>query len=154
MSVSEAASLGVAKAWLRERLTEGAHCPCCTQRAQVYRRSINSGMARSLITMWRVGGKDWQHVPTTVGGQSREEGKLRYWQLVEEATEERPDGGRAGFWRVTEVGRQFALGSIALPRWALIYDGRLLALDGRERRDIHAALGSKFSLEALLGGEG
>lgn len=145
--------LGEARAWLRGLLDEGAKCPCCTQRAQTYRRSINSGMARSLVAMFVAGGMDWQHVPTTIPARSREEGKLRYWALVEESTEEREDGGRAGWWRITPWGNAFIHHGLQVPKYAHVYDGRCLRLDG-PLVAIGDCLGSKFNLRDLLeGGE-
>ena len=138
--------------WLREHLDEGAICPCCTQRAQVYRRKINSGMAVSLIRMYQTAGTDWQHIPTTIGARSREEGKLRYWGLVEEADAERDDGGRAGWWRVTPRGADFVLGNLAVAKYARVYDGRCLGLVG-DPVTIYDALGDKFDYAELMRGE-
>lgn len=143
-------TLGEARQWLRERLVEGASCPCCTQLARLYRRPINSGMARSLIKMWRVGGLDWQHIPTSVGARSREEGKLRYWGLIEEEIEiRRDDGGRAGWWRVTNHGYDWIHGLTFVQKYAWIYDGGLRRLDG-PLINIQQALGSKFDLRDLM----
>lgn len=143
-------TLGRAQAWLRERVAKaGALCPCCGQRAQVYRRALNSGMARSLVLMYRAAGTDWQHVPTTTLGGSREEGKLRYWGLVQEA-DERHGGQRVGWWRVTEDGARFVKGETRVPRWALVYNGRCLGHDGSQTTSIREALGDHFSYDALM----
>lgn len=151
MTLPDDVPLGEAKQWLRDRVDDGAPCPCCGQLAKVYRRRVNSGMARSLITMWRKAGLEWVHLPTEIGARSREEGKLAYWGLAEEATEKREDGGRAGWWRVTERGRQFVLGLTTIPRYALIYDGRRLRFDG-EPVTIRDALGAKFDYDQLMAG--
>jgi len=118
--------------------------------AKVYKRKVNSGMAVSLIKMYRAGGTNFQHIPTTVGGRSREEAKLRYWGLVEEELERRPDGGRAGWWRVTHTGRLWVLNRSTIPKYAYIYDARLLDMDG-EPTSIRSALGEKFDYEELMG---
>jgi hypothetical protein len=140
-----------ARDWLRQRLDEGAKCPCCTQMARIYRRRVNAGMAHSLILMYRKAGKDWIHLPTEIPARSREEGKLAYWGLAEEATERRDDGGRAGWWRVTERGEQFVLNKITISRWACIYDGRFLRYEG-ELVSIKDALGAKFDYQLLMAG--
>lgn len=136
---------------LRKLVWDGQKCPCCTQLAKVYKRKLNSGMARSLIVMYRAARLDWQHVPTTVGRKSAEEGKLAHWGLVEEEKERRSDGGRAGFWRVTLTGEQFVLGHHAVPKYAHIYDGRCLKLS-EGPVTIRAALGSKFNYDELMQG--
>jgi hypothetical protein len=144
-------TLGEARAWLLDRVEAGACCPVCTQLAKVYdNRQINAGMAVSLIKMYRVGGTDWVHVPTMVGARSREEGKLAYWDLVEEATEKRPDGGRAGWWRITPRGERFTLNELRVPKYARVYDNRVLGFRG-EPISIVDALKNKFDYNELMG---
>lgn len=136
-------TLGEAQQVLRGLVAEGHKCPCCTQFARIYKRKLNSGMAVSLIKMCKAAGKHWQHIPTTIGGRSREEGKLRYWGLVEEAE----TGG--GYWRVTDRGWNFVTRGEKVPMYAKIYDGRCLSLMG-ELIDIHEALGEHFDLDELM----
>ena len=149
-------TLAAARAWLRKAARErgGTRCPCCGQHAQVYRRSINAGMARSLIAMHRLAPDGaWVHVPTQIGARSREEGKLAYWGLVEEEVAVRPDGGRSGWWRVTARGRQFAGGRLKVAKWAYVYNGMVLEYDSSVMIDIKGALGRKFDYDALMRGE-
>lgn len=145
-------TLGVARAWLRAQVDNGgASCPCCTQFAKVYKRKINAGMARSLISLHRLSASsEWIHVPTALSARSREEGKLRYWGLLEEEKERREDGGRAGYWRVTDKGHQFALNRITVPKYAKVYDDRFRGLEG-DPRSIIDALGDKFDYNELMG---
>lgn len=138
------------KNWTRSHADEGTTCPVCEQHVKVYKRKINSGMARSLIRMYNAAGTDWVHVPTTIGSRSREEGKLRYWGLVEEELERRPDGGRSGYWRVTPVGELFVLGKMTVYSHARVYNGRCLGLSG-DQVSIIDALGEKFSYDELMG---
>lgn len=151
MFPSEDGTLREAKDWLRDKLSEGASCPCCTQLAKVYQRSLNSGMAHSLIAVWQVGGMDWVHLPTQIPARSREEGKLKYWGLLEEDSEKREDGGRAGWWRVTPRGLAFILQEIQVPKYARVYDGRCLGFVG-DSIWISDALGTKFSYADLMAG--
>src|SRR4051812_42949405 len=103
------ATIQIGRDWLRSQLEKGASCPLCGQHAKLYRRKVNAGMAASLVKMYRINKTDWVHVPTSIGAKSREEGKLRYWNLVEEQSGKGLHGGRAGYWRVTEFGEQFLL---------------------------------------------
>lgn len=121
-------SLSEAREYVREHRDEGVKCPCCGQLAKIYRRNINAGMAKSLIVMYRNPG--WIHVPTIVGSRSREEGKLAYWDLAQEETTVREDGGRAGYWRITTLGVQYACNEIGLPKYAMVYNGKVLELTG------------------------
>lgn len=155
MTLSDSTPLGEAKEWLRERVDEGERCPLCTQFSKVYRRSIHGTMARTLVLAYREHELDWFHLATLTKttGRGGEEGKLRYWGLLEEESARREDGGRSGWWRVTERGREFVLGNVVVPKYALVYDGRLMSLDGDEMIDIRAALGKRFDYSELMWGE-
>ena len=157
-------SLKDARDWLRERVDDGAKCPCCTQLAKVYWRPINTGQAQSAIRLyvWQVSHPgQFAHLPTVLGRRSAEEAKLRYWGLVEEEIALRPDGGRSGYWRLTEQGAAWVRGQIRLPRYVRIYDGRALgppqsrSKSGKLMPDvmIKDALGDKFDYDALMRGE-
>lgn len=150
-NIPPTATLAQLKAWLRTKVDKGGTCPVCEQHVQVYRRKLNSGMARSLIQMYRAGGRDYIHLPTTIGARSREEGKLRYWGLVEEAPVEREDGGRAGYWRVSAVGELFVLGQTKVYSHARVYNGKCLGLVG-DMISIQDALGSRFDYRELMEG--
>ena len=153
VNFSPQASLAQVKNWLRTHAEKGVDCPACEQRVQVYKRKINSGMARSLIEMYRVGGLDWIHVPTQIGARSREEGKLAYWNLVEEERAVRPDGGRTGYWRLTRIGELFVTNRCTVPKYARVYNGRVLSLIPTEQVTITDALGTKFSYSDLMAGQ-
>lgn len=147
--------LGEARRWLRVQARgKGAKCPCCAQVARVYPRTLNSGMASSLIRMYRIGGLEWVHLPTQLPARSREEGKLAYWGLIEEATEERrPDGGRAGWWRVTERGERFIRCELEVWQRLGIYDDQVVGPDKTSdpHWTIRKALGKRFDYDELMG---
>jgi hypothetical protein len=154
MSEFDGMSLVEAKEWLRARAERGARCPCCTQNAKIYKRPINSGIARALITMYRTSGTDWLYKPSVLKGQgaaARDESIARYWGLIEEELTVRPDGGRSGWWRVTPKGEDWILERLLIQRRAWIYDGRLLKFDG-PMVGIRTALGTKFNLNDLMDG--
>ncbi len=136
---------------VRDRRDKGTVCPGCGQFAKVYRRKLNSGMARSLIAMYRAAGTTWTNVTEVTDRRSREEGKLAYWGLVEEAPDGREDGGRAGLWRVTRKGELFVLNLTTVPSYAEVYNGHCLRIFGDETT-ISRALGSKFNYSDLMAG--
>lgn len=137
--------------YVRDRRDKGVVCPGCGQLAKIYRRKVNSGMARSLIAMYRAGGTTWVDVTEVTDRRSREEGKLAYWGLVEEFPEGREDGGRAGMWRVTNLGRSFVLGHTTVPQTAEVYNGMCLRTYGPDT-SIVTALGTKFNYSELMAG--
>lgn len=143
-------SIQAGKQWLLKQLEDGAPCPLCGQHAKMYKRKINSGMAKSLIHMYRIAGTGWVHV-SAIGAHSREEGKLAYWGLLEEQKASGTHGGRAGYWRVTDKGEAFLLGKISVPKYAKVYDGRVFGFEG-DRVVIEDALGTKFNYNDLMTG--
>lgn len=149
MTLGSETTLEEVRNWLAERVNEGALCPCCGQNVKVYRRKLNSGMVRSLIEMYRVGGTSFIHIPSKISARSREEGKLAYWGLAEEDRITRSDGGRAGYWRVTEKGELFLAEATTVPKYAIVFNGECLALDGEEIF-VRDAL-DKFDLAELMG---
>jgi len=142
-------TLAEARAWLRERVDGGAHCPCCTQFAKVYRRRIHAAMARDLIIAYRRAGVDWFHVRAVLGHDGGDFAKLAYWGLIREHPGERDDGSdRAGWWKITEAGVGFIHGA-TVPKHARIYDGRCLGLLG-DPVTVQDCLGKRFNYAELM----
>jgi hypothetical protein len=140
--------LGVVTRWLKAQLDDGVTCPCCGQLAKVYKRQINGQMARVLIMMHKASPDGGEvHLPTLYRGADT--AKLAYWELIKEREEPRPDGGRAGWWCVTDKGRAFINGRIAVPQYARVYNGQLLNLTGPPV-DIRTALGKNFDYSELM----
>jgi hypothetical protein len=140
-----------ARDWLRARVYEGERCPCCTQFAKIYRRKINSGMARALIRQWQVCGQDYVRT-TSLCPWTHEAGQLVWWGLIEDEGGRREDGGRSGWWRITDAGKRFVLHQDRVAKYAHIYDGRVLRLDPSETVSIVECLGAKFDYRELMEG--
>lgn len=164
-----------AKAYLRDRWLKGAACPCCTQRVQVYRRTITVGMALALLAFLRADARRRQTEPDFDGFLHAEETfkntvllprsargdftKLRYWGLIEGAEGEREDGSRRnGHWRLTERGRAFARREIAVPKYVYLYNDaqytpEAIGADPDQGEvTIHDALGRRFSYDEVVRG--
>lgn len=155
LSVYPGITLAQVKAWLRERLNDpegaGARCPACTQVAKVYRRPLHASMAAQLLRFYRYVGTDWGRRPQLFSGRAEGDfAKLRYWDLIEEAAEERLDGGRAGWWRITPRGEAFTLGVARVHRYAIVYDARKLRLEG-PMVNVVDCLGKRFHYNDLMG---
>lgn len=151
-------ALGDARAGLRElAMNGGAKCPCCRQLAKVYRRNLTSVAARAVGALYRDHGRDFGHMPSVARRHLRDVahqgGYLvlgAHWGLIEEERELRPDGGRTGWWRITDLGEAWVRGHAAVPKYAHVYDGRCLKVDG-DPVTIEDALGEKFSYAELMG---
>jgi len=140
-------TLEEAREFLRQKRHDGATCPCCKQHVQVYRRTINAGMAVALILISRTPpmDNDWVDIRTVKGLRGGDYAKLRYWRLLEQ-NEESP-----GLWRLTQRGLQFVNDRERVTRYAHVYNGRLLKVSG-EAISIRQALGNKFDYQKLMAG--
>lgn len=156
MTLADAMPLGEARDWLRQRVGHGAHCPCCTQWAQVYRWSLYATAAYALIIFYRLGGT----TDFVYSGRLKDRGhrghgdasRLTHWRLVVRDEEPREDGGKAGYWKVTALGEAFVLNRKTIPKYAYIYDGRCLRFDGPPVT-IRDALGKRFNYDELMQGD-
>lgn len=145
-------SLGDAKAWLRARLDDGAECPCCGQRAQMYRRAPSSAACHVLIRAARAYGTRPFHLPSNddwsrAGGEFA---RLRYWRLVEEDRTQHDDY-HAGWWRITALGIDFVGGAYRVPKYARVYNGEVYGYEGKDV-DIRSCLGRRYNYEVLMRG--
>ena len=159
---SSNASLKEAKDYLRENWDKGgAICPCCTQVVKLYHRPISSSMAHALILIYKYldnhPDMEWVHMNNYLNTldlplpvKSGDNAKLRYWGLIEEKKEMREDTSkRAGYWKLTELGRQFVEGKTGVQQYAKIFGSKCYGLAG-EHIGIEDALGKKFNYKELM----
>lgn len=128
-------TLAQARKWLGDRLDKGETCPCCDQFAKIYKRAITKNMANILTvlpTRDAEGEPVWFKGSEAVKDNSGDLAKLRYWGLIEEEKERRPDGGRSGWWRVTPLGRKFLMGKVTVSKYAVLYNGKLIDFEGAQ----------------------
>jgi len=156
-------SLAVAKATVNHGKNdrEGITCPCCGQLCKVYRRRLNSAMARFLIWLARysmdqgydpnVGGP-WVRMDRFPIIQRRPGGgdfaKLRYWGMIEEMDNSDTSKRSSGVWRITPNGMSFARGNMPAPEAVLVYNNECEGLTGAFI-SIRIALGTKFNYDSL-----
>ena len=155
MTLTTSDTIQAAKQWLHARLDKGAECPVCTQHVQVYRWSLYSTAGHALILFYRLGGTtEFVHSSSLKALGHKGQGdasRLRNWGLLEEEKVRRPDGGRSGYWRVTALGEQFVKGVARVPKYAYVYNNRVLKLDG-PNVSIKDVLGKKFDYAELMAG--
>jgi hypothetical protein len=143
----------------RQRLFEGksAHCPCCGRKGKVYKRKLNSGMARMLIRFYEVHFRlgpdhEWVHVHDLFGGfgqKHRDWPVLRLWGVVEHKDKRDDKTNASGFWKLTDLGRAFVRGESSVPKHVYMYNRqRVDASD--ELITIHEALGDAFDYAELM----
>lgn len=150
---NENMTLTEARDILRKLSIDGHACPVCTQFTKVYKRKIHSRMARDLIKFYRAHQLAYGHTTETLGATAPDFTKLVYWGLIEQQPGEREDGSsRTGWWRITSAGIDWLFGRTTVPKYAKVFDGRLLGLDAGEYVSISDALGSKFNYIELMVG--
>lgn len=155
MPLAPTVTIKQAKEWLRKRLHDGADCPVCNQRVQMYKRKLNSGMAHALFQIHNHAGMQWtrvQDMPDAPKGGDY--AKLRFWGLLESSGDRAGDGNSAGLWRVTTKGRNFLYGKTKVPAYIGTYNNQSFPLPDRDIPEItiREALGKRFNYDELLGG--
>jgi tRNA(His) 5'-end guanylyltransferase len=141
-----------AKIYLRENFDKGVNCPCCGQFVKLYKRKLNSVMARCLIKMTSLQ-NGYNHVREIVKGISdtgtNDFSKLKYWGLIEEMNNDDLDKKTSGYWRLTKQGLLFAKNQINVPKYAEIYNTKLIGFSA-EQTNIIDSLGTKFNYNELM----
>lgn len=133
---------------------KGCRCPVCNQFVKVYSRTINSTMARQLVHAYNGFGVDkFFHVSNMVlgGASSGDFPKLLYWGLIKEQHHVVGDDNKrtSGVWAVTQKGADFVNAKLTVPKYAVLYDAKLLELNG-PAIGIRDALGNKFDYKVLM----
>lgn len=152
-------SLGTARKWLRGAYEEGAICPCCRQVVKLYKRKLNSNMGAAMIALYIADEHDaggWIHLKNYLLQRKRyfsDAPALRHWGLIEEKPEELEDGNpRAGFYRITKLGRSFVRGEVSVIKHTYQYNKTILTRDLPDRTEttIQESLGDKFNYKELM----
>lgn len=134
------------------KTADGCECPACDHKVKEYQRTIHYTMARELIRCYHAAPVEWFHMPTIVGHNGGDITKTRHWGLIEaDTTIRREDGGRAGYWRLTEKGRAFVEGRLRVPKYAPTYKHELIGSLYGEPVDIRDCLADKFHYDELMG---
>ena len=144
---------------LRQMAEEGAKkCKCCGGNIRVYKRKLNSGMARVLC--WFVANRmgDWPHInkiPAEID-RGHEIGRLSYWGLVERQENFDTSKRSSGVWRATSEGVSFVLHNTEVPSHAFcsVPGHNILGFED-EMVTVHDILRQRFDYKELMrGGDG
>ena len=143
---------------LRERSGEGSTCECCGSFMKLYKRPLGS-YARILIWMAR-NTKPGEFIRIADAAVPRwwdgggDYGKLRHWGLIEaDTTTPDPSKKTTGYWRLTEAGRDFAMGRSLQPSHCYVdHPGQKLRGFETTERTIVDALGDHFNYNELMRG--
>lgn len=149
-----------AKNYLKNNWEHGTHCPVCTQYVKKYKRALTSSMAYALILINKNYEKnpssEWLHVenyfktldiPPAIRGDFS---KLKYWGLLEYKAEKREDSSyRNGFYRITQLGRDFVRGLVNVASHIYLYNNKFYGFC-EDEISIKEALKNRFNYEELV----
>lgn len=161
------ATLTHARKWLFDTVEDGAKCPCCQQLAKLYKRNLNSGMARSLVWLVRQSNANkvnglspagWVYLGKEAPAwllRTKELATTRHWGLVELKPRDPEDTARrtSGIWRPTEKGVDFVHCRLRVPKRVHLYDNIQCGWS-EEHVSVVEALGTKFDYASLMAGRG
>lgn len=156
----EDATLAEARSWLREQVNKGATCPCCKRFAKVYKRVLPPASGEVLIALYQAGALDGVYrflpelIAESVSSRTAQQGGYgtlsHHWDLIRAQPGDRDDGStRTGWWTVTEKGVAFVEGRETVPKYAILYGGRCLDLEGPQFT-IAQCLGEHFDYGELM----
>jgi hypothetical protein len=158
-------SLAAAIQWVLQNRDEGVVCPCCGQRAQTYRRTITSQMARGLIALGRRKGiGEFEKLEALAGSNGElvrlwrgDFAKLRFWGLiqgVELTAEEQEAMGKkdSNVWAITAQGVEFAMDRLKVSKVVMTFNNQVLGFDG-PTISIHDTLGKHFNYNEVMSGK-
>ena len=138
---------------LQER-AKGITCPCCGQLAKMYVRKLNSGMAATLIRMYRFNRLNYSHVKSFLLDHKLKNNHdwtlLKHWGFIEEFPDnDDPAKKSSGVWRITPTGEMFINREIPAPSHIKLYNNELIGFTGSQTT-IVAALGRHFNYQELM----
>lgn len=152
-------SIEEGKQFLRDSWEEGADCPCCGQRVQLYRHKLNGSMAKSLIELFLLHLKSddtYHHISKFEawrdgygGGQFA---KVKYWGFAVDKTNSDDSKRTSGMWAITPKGKEFVRNQLSVPSHVLIFNKKSYGFDG-EQVTIKDILDTKFNYMELMGEE-
>ncbi len=152
---------------LNERTSaKGTWCPCCDKFVKVYRRKLNSGIARGIIGLalahrdtkiW-----DFVHIDEILKAMTVRKWKhplspitqipiARMWGMVECRGTDDPTKVSSGYWKLTDTGNDFVYSRTTTSKYIHVFNNALLDLDG-EQVSLHDCLGDHFNYQELMDG--
>lgn len=147
-----------AKALSEQRPGHAVACALCGAEHRIYRRKLNTGMAETLVKMYRLGGgaaAGWVNVVQLFPNTSQRGGEwaqVRHWGLALPRDVRNVGQNSPGDWRLSPLGVAFVENRMQVPMYIETRGGELLG-KSVETVSIMGALGTKFDYAALLRGE-
>lgn len=158
MPLIENMSLEEIRVWLEARVDAGVVCPACKVKSRRYTRHMSDRYVKALTMMESLGRtrgdeNGWFKVGEKALGKDicadlyhLNHAKLAYWGLVEKMTKGHNHQTYSGYWRVTDLGRDFLAGQVKVCTFVKEYRGKAVGFS-EEKIDVATANGVAFSFE-------
>lgn len=144
-------TLSELKSFLKENWEKGVCCPGCKQFVKLYKRKLNSGMAYTLLLLYKQP-REWIPVKDFLRVNKHHNGHdwtlLNHWKLLEErvTNNNEPNSGR---WKITPAGVMFVENKLTVPKHIYFYNSKAWK-ESKEQTNIIEALGEKFNYKELM----
>lgn len=129
-SKSKDLTLTEAKELLQSQISNGAICPCCGRYTKIYRRKINSGMAKFLKALYnlnQINQKSYSAsyvLKTMVSpANSLDYGVLVHFGLIKKVC--------ANQYEITQLGKEFVEGKSPAPKYVYVQNNVLVDKSGK-----------------------
>ena len=129
-SKSRDLTLTEAKELLQSQISKGAICPCCGRYTKIYRRNINSGMAKFLKALYNL--NQINEMPYSANdvlksmvspARSLDYGVLVHFGVIKKVS--------TNNYQITEIGKQFVEGKISVPKFVYLQNNVLVDKTGK-----------------------
>lgn len=141
------------KDWLMQRKGQQGNCPCCGRYAKIYKRRLNSTMAKQLIRFYHLGAaNEFVHTSKVVAGTGVGDfSKMRIWGLLKPAKIKPKNGSNtSGKWKLTADGVAFVENRRPVRQYAHIYLDELIEFSGDAVSIIDCLKSKGFNYHELM----
>ena len=131
---------------------KSVRCPCCQHDHKIYKKSISSRLAQTMIDMYNDNQQGWVHVPQTRTTECQNYADLKFWGFIIMATpnDKHSIGGRTtGYWRLTDAGVDFMQGNSTAAKYAHIYNNQNYGFSG-SYVTFKSCLSTSFNFHAFI----
>lgn len=153
--VEDSTAFGVVRAAFRSAIDTRTclECPLCMQTTKLYRRSIHKEMVKALVKLYHASltnNDGWVNVKEFYGpGLSGDYAKLKFWGLIEPHDVRTAILNASGHWRITKAGKDFVIGKLSVPKYALVFNNTFYGHDG-SLVTIQQCFGKKFDYRSQV----
>ena len=139
-----------ARQYVKDNREDGCTCPCCGQKAKVWKKTIISTSAADLIRLVNMyQGTALHYDQFATVKKDRNFSQLVLRGLIKAEDNDDSSKRSSGMWHPTERGIRFARGEIRIQKYVLTYNNKKIGVEGAYVR-IEDVLGKKFNYEELI----